>query len=771
TGPKVTPSPLDESQPEDRRAAMSAAADGPLAKALKVGAAAPAGSPGAASKAPAGSLETVLSPHGKQQAAKMAKLPKAPPLKATAKAVPKAANAPPTPAAAAAAPAPATAQPEPAAGAAAPGSPGEPLPQLAAAPAAAAKGQAALAPAAEDQAAPAAEVEGAAAGSLEDVIMQPADGAPITPAAAAVEAEEVTGTATPLGPAAQSPCASILGNAALGSGPCTPLSSSFSDGASAMIAGGPEMSPRQCQEFNCSKCKQDLSVMMLAPKCKKPGNKSSKVCSVCVACYGKLQRRWAKNSRLKTWWEAKTEDEQTQWYLECFENNSGNESGGELKIELEVVEKDEENQRKQYMWKPWKQYKKDLFMEGFTEEKDQLIEWRKRLQDKDYKKWYTANEWHIGEYLGILDEGVKSKAVVSRQRKKSSGFDGVDDAAAKLEQQQEDYNRIASGLKAAWPGHQHHKPESGPAANIPEEWVQGAVGADGDLQERDSLPNLLSDTVTEMAEQREIEVTRELQEEMQAQAFPEKKKEVDIRAAKMDMQNATEKSKAKLKSMVETLDLEAKGTIATIKERLFPKGAAVDELFLGLLAEWDSAWGEVKTELEAYSGEHDAILSAANDAQPGFNFQAEKAKVKAMSGTFSRAGGPFKKAKKACSALQAALSKRLTTSTGGGGGSSKKMKLAMDKDCVAPPTQLDESHLSAAMAVWCNVKGAPVNMNNTLSLAAPGAPVLHAASEVLSLLQAEKSYGECRKFVENTAKEMAGKQYWTVKECRRRTCA
>eukprot|EP00959_Pyramimonas_sp_CCMP1952_P458708 9477077-Pyramimonas_sp.AAC.2 len=318
------------------------------------------------------------------------------------------------------------------------------------------------------------------------------------------------------------------------------------------------MSPRGALEFECTKCKQVLSTTLLCAKCKKPGNKSAKACNSCNSSYGKLSRRWSKNPKLKSWWDAKTEDQQTQWYLDCFESNAGVEAGGELKIEVEVVEKTSDERRKLYMWKPWAQYKKELFMEGFSTQQAQLMEWRKRLQDPAYKKWFTEGEWHIGEYSGIQDSNANVREIINRQRKKISAdsFEDQEDGQNRVDQMHDDYSRLASSLSAGWASGrgvgsgQPAGSDGVEASNIPDAWVKGSVDADW---ANAPLPDMVGAAAAELAEAREAEREREMQEDMAADSFPAAKKEVDISSAKLDLKNFVEKSKSKLSQIISTL--------------------------------------------------------------------------------------------------------------------------------------------------------------------------------------------------------------------------
>ena len=53
---------------------------------------------------------------------------------------------------------------------------------------------------------------------------------------------------------------------------------------------------------------------------------------VCMSNYKALVRRWVKNAKLTTWWVAKTEAEQRQWY----QDNQGSGSYDQLAKRIRI---------------------------------------------------------------------------------------------------------------------------------------------------------------------------------------------------------------------------------------------------------------------------------------------------------------------------------------------------------------------------------------------------------------------------------------------------
>eukprot|EP00959_Pyramimonas_sp_CCMP1952_P277093 5792360-Pyramimonas_sp.AAC.1 len=189
--------------------------------------------------------------------------------------------------------------------------------------------------------------------------------------------------------------------------------------------------------------------------------------------------------------------------------------------------------------------------------------------------------------------------------------------------------------------------------------------------------------------------------------------------------------------MTSTLSLETQGAIQTIKERLFPQNAPMDEPFPGLVSDWETQLAALKEEESKYLKEHDSILAKCLAAEKGFNFAEEKMKVRSLGNTFARQGGAYKKAKKSCSSLQSAFNKRCSASSGGA--AAKKMKLAADSQAsgAAPAVQLDEAHISAVTMLFSNVLNNDLNCESDLKRAAPGVFVIQRGTEMLRDLQQE----------------------------------
>ena len=87
------------------------------------------------------------------------------------------------------------------------------------------------------------------------------------------------------------------------------LVASSSSSLLAFAAQGSTGGASAAQQFNCPKCKRRLPVAEAV----QVGNQTW--CVKDRRTYGQLQTRWAKNPKLRTWWNSMTDEEQQTWFL------------------------------------------------------------------------------------------------------------------------------------------------------------------------------------------------------------------------------------------------------------------------------------------------------------------------------------------------------------------------------------------------------------------------------------------------------------------------
>lgn len=79
------------------------------------------------------------------------------------------------------------------------------------------------------------------------------------------------------------------------------------------------MSSDNGDAVQCSKCGEETTLDDLDNVCRDKflvGRKTQLIEKVCGLNYTCVLRRWKDNPRLKSWWNAKTEDQRTAWYKE-----------------------------------------------------------------------------------------------------------------------------------------------------------------------------------------------------------------------------------------------------------------------------------------------------------------------------------------------------------------------------------------------------------------------------------------------------------------------
>ena len=196
---------------------------------------------------------------------------------------------------------------------------------------------------------------------------------------------------------------------------------------------------------DCKKCLRPVE----SDDCKAKGSERSKSVEhkQCAATFKALTRRWSKKNALKCMWEAKSDDDKVQWFVENTPSlgDHGDQFGDSLVNSLsqvnkhgvkrklttdgEIVESQSESSKRRVQdiglnWNKWSE--KELMLRSalgldpkriMAELKD---EWKLLLLKEDVDKEMVNGEWCIYEFAGVLRERVSSQSTTSHKRVKSS---------------------------------------------------------------------------------------------------------------------------------------------------------------------------------------------------------------------------------------------------------------------------------------------------------------------------------------------------------------
>ncbi|CAK0899739.1 unnamed protein product, partial [Prorocentrum cordatum] len=207
-------------------------------------------------------------------------------------------------------------------------------------------------------------------------------------------------------------------------------------------------------QFKCKRC----NVLCSNDERQIVQRRSTEDCISCGKSYKALTNRWRKNGKLKEWWNNKSAQEKTLWYQEHRNKQAPKElMVGEASSTQEVLQGD----TSRIHWKPWSIVKRDLFMEGFTSEQDQLAEWRSRILKGIYKvqKDEETQQWLVGEYQGKFQD-------LTRQQRLSGS---VKRDACELTSA-EDLQNFMADIKNTM--------EDGAPTDVPEQWIASHVEAE-----------------------------------------------------------------------------------------------------------------------------------------------------------------------------------------------------------------------------------------------------------------------------------------------------
>ena len=152
---------------------------------------------------------------------------------------------------------------------------------------------------------------------------------------------------------------------------------------------------------SCGLCKQTLAMSMCIQKggqwwCYKDNQN-----------YNALQLRWAKNSKLKTWFQALAPEEKVKWFIkwqsmdkanrfdECLYEENSIEQVGNILDEVET-------------WEIWDDYyDRNIRRPGETDQTVRMS-WQGIIDTNQANCLWHRNQWHVPKYCGL--EGRKRKA-------------------------------------------------------------------------------------------------------------------------------------------------------------------------------------------------------------------------------------------------------------------------------------------------------------------------------------------------------------------------
>ncbi|CAK0860095.1 unnamed protein product [Prorocentrum cordatum] len=211
-------------------------------------------------------------------------------------------------------------------------------------------------------------------------------------------------------------------------------------------------------QFKCKRC----NVLCSNDERQIVQRRSTEDCISCGKSYKALTNRWRNNGKLKEWWNNKSAQEKTLWYQEH-------------RNKQEVLQGD----ASRIHWKPWSIVKRDLFMEGFTPDQDQLAEWRSRILKGIYKvqKDEETKQWLVGEYQGKFQDLTRQQRLsgsVKRDACELTSAEDLQNFMADIKNTMEGaLGEFTQARSSALAG-----AADGAPTDVPEQWIASHVEAE-----------------------------------------------------------------------------------------------------------------------------------------------------------------------------------------------------------------------------------------------------------------------------------------------------
>ena len=228
---------------------------------------------------------------------------------------------------------------------------------------------------------------------------------------------------------------------------------------------------RSFAEIVCTKCGESFSPEEEWGCVKK--HKQADGHKVCMNNYKSLVRRWMKNTKLKTWWAAKTEAEQQQWYRDNTWADNYNQLAKRKKnltLMCTTVQEMQSGQmeKRRVQWQPFTIYKRNKMVEGATAE-EALRLWRVDMMDGSVPKKKVGEHWCIAEFQGLDEESFQGTRLVNELRESRSDLTADELREAIGDGRGYIAKASAANVVTLPPS------SSCSAANVPEDMIVGAV--------------------------------------------------------------------------------------------------------------------------------------------------------------------------------------------------------------------------------------------------------------------------------------------------------
>ncbi|CAK0841414.1 unnamed protein product, partial [Prorocentrum cordatum] len=419
--------------------------------------------------------------------------------------------------------------------------------------------------------------------------------------------------------------------------------------------GESEGGPAPCGEFSCCKCEL---VLPLTEKDTSDDEKNKTQCKLCKRAYKALTRRWQKNKKLQAWWNSKSKDAQIEWYQTARRDNVDKIGNQELKLDLEMIETKGTESRRRVHYKPFDQYKKDLFMEGFSTLIAQQNEFRRRTQDPKYMVRKIGGEYHIGEYMGVVEDELHGQLAVNKVRSTAKQFTSAEELAEERERLQGLFQEAGSAITEASSSVGVGSVTENVLGDMPQSWIAGFI----EEGEATSMPDScrIFDLFHKDLESKREQVERELEEAFEAEMFEGPQKYVDPLIARSTLSEAIEKAKGKASSLHDSAELERTVTIDELKQRLGLGEAALEGDWAELVKRMEVAKKESEKAKDELITSGDEMLESAK-GNPDFDFANAKATLKQLVADYTKPEGAYRRFKKTISDSQRSISKQLAT--------------------------------------------------------------------------------------------------------------
>ena len=136
----------------------------------------------------------------------------------------------------------------------------------------------------------------------------------------------------------------------------------------------------------------------------------SNCCAACKSNYKYLTDRWARDKKLKKWFQSKTPEQKQTWFQQRKKNKSNRRSFEDLGYEEADIQEVHEGEDELDHYKPWSLYKRHRLQEGHTLEEAKQY-WAEDLADDTIDKKFVRGQWCIAEFEGVMAARGNKRAI------------------------------------------------------------------------------------------------------------------------------------------------------------------------------------------------------------------------------------------------------------------------------------------------------------------------------------------------------------------------